>query len=104
MAENSGFTEMKCINCDATLELDLDNLQKFCPYCGSKILVEPAVFQEILAEREETKRLEMKYKQEEKLQAMKDAEERRGGDQLFMLVLIPLLAFIVFALLIILRS
>lgn len=31
---------LKCKNCGATMEVDKDNNIAFCPYCGSKELIE----------------------------------------------------------------
>lgn len=57
------------------MELDIDNLISFCPYCGGKLLVDPVAFKEVLIEKERTKRIEMKYSQEDKKRA--DASRRR---------------------------
>lgn len=57
------------------MELDLDNLISFCPYCGGKLLVDPVAFKDVLIEKERTKRIEMKYSQEDKKRA--DASRRR---------------------------
>ena len=66
---------MNCPACGAGLELDIDNLISFCPYCGGKLLVDPVAFKEVLIEKERTKRIEMEYSQEDKKRA--DASRRR---------------------------
>ena len=50
------LVELKCNNCAANLELDLDNLQAFCPYCGQKLLIDIDQLGVFLAERERTRR------------------------------------------------
>ena len=59
------------------MELDIDNLISFCPYCGGKLLVDPVAFRDVLVEKERTKRVEMEYEQEDKRRA--DASRRRLG-------------------------
>lgn len=75
MKEGAPFFKMNCPACGAGLELDLDNLISFCPYCGGKLLVDPVAFKDVLIEKERTKRIEMKYSQEDKKRA--DASRRR---------------------------
>lgn len=48
--------KMRCNNCDAPLELDLDNAQTYCPYCGEKLLIGFDQIGSIIAEKEKTKR------------------------------------------------
>lgn len=59
---NKSFS-MKCENCGATLDLDLDNLLAYCPYCGNKLLIDVSQLGQILTEREKTKREEQRTKQ-----------------------------------------
>jgi len=47
---------IKCANCGAQLEIDLDNIITFCPYCGSKLMIETDQLGRIISEKEETKR------------------------------------------------
>lgn len=75
MKESAPFFKMNCPACGAGLELDIDNLISFCPYCGGKLLVDPVAFKDVLVEKERTKRIEMKYSQEDKRRA--DASRRR---------------------------
>lgn len=67
--------ECTCLNCGAKLQLDLDNVQMFCSNCGSKILIESDTLSRILAEREKTRRLEIRNEHEEKMYYAK-AKER----------------------------
>ena len=48
---------MKCVNCSASLDVDIDNLIAFCPYCGQKLLFDVQQLSEILKEREHTKQV-----------------------------------------------
>lgn len=47
---------LKCNNCNAQLEVDVDNLQARCPYCGQKLLFDFDQIELVLSEREKTKR------------------------------------------------
>ena len=49
------LVQMKCQNCNENLELDLDHLTAFCPYCGSKLLIDADKIGDLLIAREETK-------------------------------------------------
>lgn len=50
------LVKMKCNNCDAQLDVDLDNLQAYCPYCGQKLMLDFDQLAWVLAEKEKTKR------------------------------------------------
>lgn len=47
--------QMTCQNCGGTIELDFDHLISYCPYCGSKLMIDIANIDEVLKEREKTK-------------------------------------------------
>ena len=49
--------KMKCNNCNAQLEVDLDNLQFYCPYCKQKLMMDFEMLAWVLAEKEKTKRV-----------------------------------------------
>lgn len=51
-----------CQNCHANLEIDLDNFQANCPYCGGSYLIESEQMSQALKEKEITKRLEIVQK------------------------------------------
>ena len=53
---------MKCNNCGASLELDIDNLISYCPFCGNKLMFDVEQIEEIIKEKERTKQI---FKQEE---------------------------------------
>ncbi len=48
-----------CGKCGANLELDLEHLITFCPYCGTKLLIDIDLVEKFYAEREKTKREEL---------------------------------------------
>ena len=50
------FIVMKCNNCNAQLEIDLDHLQAYCPYCGQKLMMDFDQLGHVLSEKEKTKR------------------------------------------------
>lgn len=53
MATN--IIHLKCQNCGAALDLDMDNLIAYCPYCGRKLLFDIDQLGNILIEKEKTK-------------------------------------------------
>ena len=50
---------MECPNCHAGLEIDIEHMQAYCPYCGTKLLFDLDQMNHIIAEKEKTKRFEM---------------------------------------------
>ena len=48
--------KMRCQNCDGMLDINLDNLQVYCPYCGQKLMMDFEQLGQVLAEKEKTKR------------------------------------------------
>lgn len=50
--------ELKCSNCKASMEADLDNLQVYCPYCGQKLLIDMDKLNEVLKAKERTRQEE----------------------------------------------
>lgn len=51
------FIDLKCENCGADLKLDPENIQAFCQYCGSKLLIDMDKLSEVLKEKEKTKQV-----------------------------------------------
>lgn len=74
---------LKCQNCNADLELDMDHLMAFCPYCGRKLLIDIDNLSEILLEKERTRQKETEYNSEkektkrEEINYNKEAEKTR---------------------------
>ena len=54
--------KLKCSNCNAPLEVDIDNLVAYCPYCGQKLLFDLEQMERVLAEKEQTKRAKERTK------------------------------------------
>ena len=73
--------EAKCKNCHANLEVDLDNLQAECPYCGSKLILEFDV-DRYLENKEETIRENNRLKEStiQKEQAYKYLERTKKAE------------------------
>ena len=96
------FIKLTCDNCNAHLEVDIDNLQAYCPYCGQKLLFDLDQIDRILAEKEQTKRSKEKTKRSEEATKRieieynyKDKKDRREkaenrNDMIFIVFLICL--------------
>ena len=50
---------MQCPNCNAALDIDIEHLQAYCPYCGTKLLFDLDQMNTIIAEKEKTKRFKI---------------------------------------------
>lgn len=50
------LVESTCGNCGAQLNIDLDHLQAYCPFCGKKLLMDFDKLDRVLTEKEKTKR------------------------------------------------
>ena len=50
---------MKCPNCNAGLEIDIEHLQAYCPYCGTKLSFDFDKLNEIMLEKEKTKQIKI---------------------------------------------
>ena len=48
-----------CPNCGSTLDLNFDNLQKYCSACGSKLMLDIDTIQQLLIEKEKTKQVQI---------------------------------------------
>jgi len=69
--ETDAYTEIKmnvisvkCPNCGASLDIDLDNPAKYCNMCGSKIMLDVEAIQDLMIEKERTKQEEIKSNKE----------------------------------------
>lgn len=89
--------QIKCQNCNAPVDLDLDQLIGFCPYCGTKLLLEVDELSQLLIEKERTKRAqeytkqikeETKRFQEKRKQKIK--EDLIGDVELILIIIIML--------------
>ena len=66
---------MECPNCHAALDIDIEHMQAYCPYCGTKLLFDLDQLNQIFAEKEKTKRLQIEKETEvskAKIQAIID--------------------------------
>ena len=51
--------KMQCPNCNAALDIDIEKLQAYCPYCGTKLLFDLDQLNQIITEKEKTKRYQI---------------------------------------------
>ena len=72
-----------CSNCGGKLDLYLDNMQAFCPYCGEKLLVDINQLGHILSEREKTKRRQMDIEAEERMELLKSENKNKDAKRIF---------------------
>ena len=74
--------KLKCNNCNAPLEVDIDNLIAYCPYCRQKLLFDLDQMERVLAEKEQTKRAREKTKRSEevtkRVQIKHEYENKKG--------------------------
>ena len=56
--------ELKCNSCNAPLNLNIEKLSMYCPYCGSKLMFYVEDINKILLEKEKTKQAEIKMQKE----------------------------------------
>ena len=93
--------KLTCKNCNAPLEVDIDNLQAYCPYCNQKLLFDLDQMERVLAEKEQTKRARERTKRAEEVtkrvqieNEYKDRKDRRDN-AVFRNVMIGLLLFLI---------
>lgn len=58
------FSCIKCQQCGGEVELNFDKLISFCPYCGTKLLIEVDDLAGYLKEKEKTNQTKIKYDSE----------------------------------------
>ncbi|MCQ2532530.1 MAG: hypothetical protein MJ093_07480 [Saccharofermentans sp.] len=58
------YDNYRCPSCGSNLDIDLDNLKKYCAYCGAKITFDTDSLSAILIEREKTKQYQAKVEAE----------------------------------------
>lgn len=70
-----------CKKCGASLELDIDDIKMFCPYCGDKLMfdISSEDLVEIIKEKEETKRKEMDILEQQRKD--REASEKEALDK-----------------------
>lgn len=69
---------IQCPNCGANVDLDFDDLQKYCEKCGTKLVIDMENLEAILIAREKTKQVAMV----EETKRMKiRAEEKKKQEQ-----------------------
>ena len=77
------LTQMKCQNCNQNLDIDLDHLTSFCPYCGTKLMFDMEKLNEVLVAKEQTKQKELEYEHEINMKKIEseeaDKEEKKNN-------------------------
>lgn len=74
---------LKCQNCGANLDVDLDRLMAFCPYCGEKLLIDTEQLSSVLVEKEKTKQKEMELNNKIEYEKIINDEKRKNKDHEF---------------------
>ncbi len=73
------LTILECPGCKANLEIDLDHMIAFCPYCGKKLTYTFDGMAEVLAAKEKTKQIEDIHQYEMERIKLQHKEERRSA-------------------------
>lgn len=92
------LVKLSCSNCNAQLNIDLDHLQAFCPYCGQKLMIDFDQLGRVLSEKEKTKRAFNKEEEKTKrIQLEHEYQERKEkrDDSVFVKIMIGLGLFII---------
>lgn len=67
--------QLKCENCGADLNLNMDKMIAYCPYCGNKLLFDMDAINNILVEKEKTKQIEINSKKDVEITKIKQESE-----------------------------
>lgn len=97
--------QAKCQNCHADLEIDLDNFQAKCPYCGGSYIIDSnqigyavaekhKAISHMFGEKEKTKRYAML--QQTEIEKSKNEWMKEHGETLILLIFSLLLVLILF--------
>ncbi len=57
--------KINCQNCHESFDLNLDDMQHFCPYCGSKLLFDSNQIKHIYSRKEKSSYIEEKFRCEQ---------------------------------------
>lgn len=89
-----------CKKCGASLELDIDDIKMFCPYCGNKLMLDISSedLVEIIKDKGETKRKELEI-EEKKIQIEAEKQDtindiKSSGPAFLILLIIFIIACI----------
>lgn len=69
------MVNLTCTNCGASLDLDIDSLQLYCPFCGNRLMIDVEQMKDILLEKERTKQKGLEYKHEKEMTVEKAKAE-----------------------------
>lgn len=102
------LVNLRCDSCNAQMEVDLDNLMTYCPYCGRKLLIDVDHIDDVLKEKEKTKRnqdqsQENMFREQEQTKRTqieyeyKEREDKREHRLTLIVIILPLLALLALA-------
>ena len=78
--------QLKCENCGADLNLNMDKMIAYCPYCGNKLLFDMDAINNILVEKEKTKQIEINSKKDVEITKIKQESEDKYRDDIMGIV------------------
>lgn len=90
--------QLNCHNCNGNLDIDVDNLIAYCPYCGQKLLFDTELLNLVLAEKEKTKRAQEITKREQEKTKRLELEQKYNKQETKAAVKIVFACFIFAAL------
>ena len=92
------MVSLTCNHCGANLDIDLNNLMVYCPFCGQKLMIDAGQMIDILKEKEKTKQKGLKYERDVSVvNRVMDTRERKNRDDNKALVIVAVI-FAVFLL------
>jgi len=71
--------KLSCQNCNGQIDVDVDNMMAYCPYCGQKLMFDLDQMDLVLAEKEKTKREQERTKQLQIKQEYKEKKDIRDN-------------------------
>ena len=71
--------KLSCQNCNGQIDVDVDNMMAYCPYCGQKLMFDLDQMDLVLAEKEKTKREQERTKQLQIKQEYSEKKEIRDN-------------------------
>ena len=86
---------LTCTNCGASLDVDLDNMIVYCPFCGQKLMIDADQLSNIIEQKELTKRKDLEYKHEKDMAEMKQKQSKSDFGQAMLTLFIILLLFFI---------
>ena len=79
---------MKCHNCGAGLNIDIDRMQGFCPHCGQKVLFDIEQVNQIVKEKIESTRIQEEQQTQRVKIAYDASQKHQKSDNIIATILI----------------